>query len=49
MDSLLGVIYKLTPLKWPTDNPADSPTNSPTDGPIDNLTLALLLLLTASV
>ena len=56
-DSLLGVIYEPTPLKWPTDDPADDPTdgptNSPTDGPTDsptdNLTLALLLLSTAPI
>jgi hypothetical protein len=42
-DSLLGTIYKLTPLKWPADNPANNPANNPTDNP----TLALLLLSTA--
>ena len=48
-DSLLGVIYKPTPLKWPTDNPANNPTDSPTNSPTDDLTLALLLLLTAPI
>ena len=32
IDSFLEVIYKLTPLKWPTDNPTDGPTNDPTNG-----------------
>ena len=48
-DSLLGVIHKPTPLKWPTNDFADDPTDGPTDGPTDNFTLALLLLLTAPV
>ena len=49
MDSLLEVIYKPTPLKWPTDDPTDDPTNGPTDGPTDDFTLALLLLLTTPI
>jgi hypothetical protein len=57
INSLLGVIHKLTLLKWPTndltDDPTNSPIDSPTDGPIDSftndLTLALLLLSTAPV
>ena len=49
MDGLLRVIYKPTPLKWPTDDSTNNPTNGPTDGPTNDLTLALLLLLTASV
>ena len=44
-DSLLRVIHKPTPLKWPTDDPADGPTN----GPTNDFTLALLLLSTAPV
>ena len=52
-DGLLGVIHKLTPLKWPTNNPTNDPTNdpanNPTDGPTDDLTLALPLLLTAPI
>ena len=44
-DSLLGVIYELTPLKWPADNPANNPINNPTN----DTTLALSLLLTAPV
>ena len=45
MNSFLGVIYKPTFLKWPTNDLADDPT----DGPTDDLTLALLLLSTAPV
>ena len=45
MDSLLEVIHKPTPLKWPADDPTDNPTNDPTNDP----TLTLLLLLTAPV
>ena len=60
-DSLLGVIYKPTPLKWPTDDPTDDPTDNttdnptdgPTDGPTDDFTddstPALPLLPTAPV
>ena len=52
-DGLLGVIYELTPLKWPTNDPTNDPTNNPTndptDGPTDNLTLALPSLLTTPV
>ena len=56
-DGLLGVIYKPTPLKWPTNDsindstngPIDGPTNGPTNSPTNNLILALLLLLTAFV
>ena len=52
-DGLLGVIYELTPLKWPTDDPTNDPTDDPaddpTDGPTDNLTLALPSLSTAPV
>ena len=49
MDGLLGVIYKLTPLKWPTDDSADKPTDDSAGNPTDDSTLALLLLLTAPV
>ena len=38
-NSLLGIIYKPTPSKWPADDFTDDPTNSPADDP----TLALLL------
>ena len=44
-DSLLGVIHKPTPLKWPTDDPTDDTT----DGPTNDLTLALPSLSTAPV
>ena len=49
IDSLLGTIYKLTPLKWPADDPADDLANDPANNPTDDPTLALLLLLTAPV
>ena len=52
-DSLLGIIYKPTPLKWPAIDPANNPTNNPADDPTNDPTndptLALLLLLTAPV
>ena len=56
-DSLLGIIYELTPLKWPTNNFASNPTNDFTNNPINNstddftddFTLALLLPSTAPV
>ena len=48
-DSLLGTIYKPTPLKQPADDPTDDPTNDPTDGPADDPTPALLLPLTAPI
>ena len=35
-DSLLGTIYKLTPLKWPTDNSADKPTDDSASNPTDD-------------
>ena len=48
-DSLLGVIHKPTPSKWPADDPADDPTDDPIDGPTDDLTPALPSLSTAPV
>jgi len=46
-DGLLGAIYELTPLKWPTDDPTDNPVNDstddPTDDPTDDLTPPLPL------
>ena len=50
-DSLLGVIYKPTflkwptPSKWPTDDITDNPTNGPTDDPTDGLLTILLMTL----
>ena len=49
IDSLLEVIYKLIPLKWPTNDSANNFTDGPINGPTNNLTLALLLLLTTPV
>ena len=37
-NSLLGVIYKPTPSKWPTDDPTDNPTDGPADDPTDDTT-----------
>ena len=45
IDGLLETIHEPTPLKWPADNPTDGPIN----GSTDDLTLALLLLLTALI
>ena len=38
IDNLLKIIYKLTPLKWPTDNFADKPINNSTSNSIDDST-----------
>ena len=35
-DSLLGTIYKPTPLKWPTNDSADKPINDSAGNPTDN-------------
>ena len=48
-DGLLGIIYKLTPLKWPADDLADNPADNFADDFTDDPTLALLLLLTAPI
>ena len=35
-DGLLGTIYELTPLKWPTDDSANKPTNDSAGNPTDD-------------
>ena len=37
-DGLLGIIYKPTPSKWPTDDTTNNPTNNPTDESTDGFT-----------